>query len=145
MAATSGTIQFTCQPGCTKCCEVTGYVYFTEADIRNAARFLGVTKAAFEKQYIYRTAHQRRMRKPKGKGAAQPAQCHFLKDGGCSIHPVKPVQCRLFPLWPELVGDRKEWCKTASFCPGIGKGELIQIGTALEQASEMTTAYPGFY
>jgi hypothetical protein len=119
---------------------VTGYVYFTEADIRNATRFLGVTKAAFEKQYIYRTAHQRRMRKPKG-----TAQCHFLKDGGCSIHPVKPVQCRLFPFWPELVGDRKQWRQTASFCPGIGKGELIQIGAALEQASEMMTAYPGFY
>lgn len=138
--APSGTLRFTCQPGCTKCCEVSGYVYFTEADIRNAARFLGVTKAAFEKQYIYRTAHQRRMRKPKDK-----RQCHFLKDGGCGIHPVKPVQCRLFPFWPELVEDRKQWRQTATFCPGIGQGELIQIGAALEQASEMKTAYPGFY
>jgi uncharacterized protein len=30
-------------------------------------------------------------------------------------------------------------------CPGIGKGELIQIGTAMEIAAEMKTAYPAFY
>lgn len=134
-----GTIRFECQRGCTKCCEVTGYVYFTEADVTNAARFVGMPQAEFERRYIYRTRHLRRLRKPRGK------QCHFLRDGGCSIHSVKPVQCRLFPYWPELLEDRREWRRTARYCPGIGKGELIQIGEALEEAAEMREAYPDMY
>jgi len=30
-------------------------------------------------------------------------------------------------------------------CPGIGKGALIQITTAVEVANEMRTAYPDTY
>jgi Fe-S-cluster containining protein len=94
----------------------------------------------FEARYVYRTKYTRRLRKP-GNGA----QCHFLASGRCSIHKVKPVQCRLFPFWPELVGDRKAWARTGKWCPGIGVGKLIQIGTAMEIASEMNRAYPDMY
>ncbi len=132
----AGTLRFACQPGCTRCCEVTGYVYFTAADVLRAAQLLGLTGEEFERRYIYRTRHLRRMRKPRR------GQCHFLGEEGCRIHPVKPVQCRLFPFWPELVESRAAWRATARWCPGIGQGELIQIGTALERAEEMKTAYP---
>ena len=72
--------------------------------------------------------------------------CHFLHEGGCSIHPAKPTQCRIFPFWPELVESRREWLKVArGYCPGIGKGPLIQIEVAREQAREMRAAYPGIY
>ena len=133
-------LRFECQAGCTKCCEATGYVYLTEDDLKNAAAHVGMTAAAFEEQYVYRTKHMLRLRKP-GNGA----QCHFLGEGGCRIHPVKPVQCRLFPFWPELVEDRKQWTLTGDWCPGIGKGPLIQITNALEAASEMKRAYPDHY
>lgn len=139
MADPTGTLRFTCQPGCTACCEQVGFVYLTEKDLRRAARFLRMTPAAFEAKYIYRTRHMLRLRKPRG------SQCHFLREGGCGIHPVKPTQCRLFPFWPELVEKRAEWKSTARWCPGIGKGELIQIGTAVETADEMRRAYPGMY
>jgi Fe-S-cluster containining protein len=72
-------------------------------------------------------------------------QCHFLVDGGCSIHAVKPTQCRVFPFWPELVDDKREWRKTAAWCPGIGKGELVQIEAASERAREMREEYPFMY
>ncbi len=133
-------IRFTCQAGCTKCCEVKGYVYLTENDVIRAAAYLGLAQADFEATYIYRTRHQRRIRKPRGK-----SQCPFLAGRGCSIHPVKPVQCRLFPFWPELVEDRRAWAQTQSWCPGIGVGKLIQIGTALETANEMRERYPETY
>jgi Fe-S-cluster containining protein len=134
-----GTLRFSCQRGCTRCCEVTGYVYLSPADSRNIARYLGTTVAAFERQYVYRTRHLRRLRKPRG------AQCHFLRDGGCSIHVVKPVQCRLFPFWPDLIEERAAWRRTAEYCPGIGQGQLVQIGEAMQIANEMRTAYPTFY
>jgi Fe-S-cluster containining protein len=95
--------------------------------------------AAFTRRYVYRTAHLIRLRKPR------TSQCHFLGPAGCSIHPAKPVQCRLYPFWPELVEDRKRWKEEACFCPGIGTGPLIQIGTAVEATDEMKRAYPGMY
>jgi len=132
-------LRFTCQKGCVRCCEVSGFVYLSEDDLKKAARFLKLTPSAFEERYVYRTRHQMRLRKPHDR------QCPFLEGGGCSIHPAKPTQCRLFPFWPELVEDRKQWNTTAKWCPGIGQGPLIQIGTALETASEMKQAYPSMY
>ena len=132
-------LRFACQPGCTKCCEVSGFVYLSEADVLRAAAFLHLTKEGFESQYVVRYKHVIRLRKP------LHSQCHFLHDKGCSIHPAKPTQCRLYPFWPELVEDRFAWADAAKTCPGIGKGELIQIGGACETASEMRTAYPAMY
>ena len=134
-----GTFRFACQPGCTNCCNQQGFVYLTEADLRRAARHLRLTPAEFEHRYVYRTRHLLRLRKPRD------SQCHFLFGGGCRIHPAKPTQCRLYPFWPELVEDRAAWARTGQRCPGIGKGELIQIETAVEIAGEMRRAYPGAY
>jgi uncharacterized protein len=132
-------LRFACQPGCTRCCDVQGFVYLTEADLLRAARFLRLSPAVFEQRYVYRTRHLLRLRKPRG------SQCHFLFPGGCSIHPAKPTQCRLFPFWPELVESREAWEQTGQTCPGIGMGPLYQIGTALETSAEMHAAYPSFY
>lgn len=132
-------LRFECQPGCTACCQRRGFVYLTETDIAHAAAFLGVTAAVFEKRYIYRTRNLRRLRIPRG------GECRFLRADGCSIHPAKPTQCRIFPLWPELTKSRREWRKTAAWCPGIGEGKLVQIETARTLAAEMRTAYPSMY
>ncbi|HEY1240350.1 MAG TPA: YkgJ family cysteine cluster protein [Bryobacteraceae bacterium] len=132
-------LRFECQPGCTACCTQRGFVYLTESDLARAAEFLGMTAAAFERRYVYRTSKRMRLRVPR------EAQCHFLRDAGCSIHPAKPTQCRIFPFWPELVESRREWKKTARYCPGMGKGPLVQIEAARTQAREMREAYPEMY
>ena len=132
-------LRFECQAGCTNCCQQKGFVYLTEADLARIAQFVGMKPAEFERVYVYRTKHLLRLRMPRH------TQCHFLREGGCSIHPVKPTQCRIFPFWPELVDDKREWRKTAAWCPGIGKGELVQIDTARAAADEMRSAYPGMY
>ena len=132
-------LRFECQPGCTNCCTQKGFVYLTETDLRRIANFLGMRAPDFERRYVYRTARQLRLRVPR------QVQCHFLVDGGCSIHSVKPTQCRIFPFWPELVDDKREWQKTAAWCPGIGKGQLVQIERAGELAREMRDGYPHMY
>lgn len=104
-----------------------------------AARFLGITAALFEKRYVYRTKNLRRLRTPRA------AQCTFLRREGCSIHPAKPTQCRIFPFWPELTEKARDWHRTADWCPGIGKGELVQIESVQKLAQEMRTAYPSMY
>ena len=132
-------LRFECQPGCTNCCTQQGFVYLTESDVTRIAKHLKLTAAEFERRYVYRTKRQLRLRVPR------QVQCHFLLDGGCAIHPVKPAQCRIFPFWPELVDDKREWQRTASWCPGIGKGALVQIETAARLASEMREQYPAMY
>lgn len=131
-------LRFTCIRGCTRCCEQEGFIYLTEDDVRRIAEFQGMTREAFEARHVYRTRRTRRLRMRRGK-------CPFLLQDGCSIHPAKPTQCRLFPFWPELVEDRKQWARAGRYCPGIGAGKLVQIGTAMERASEMRTAYPSMY
>ena len=132
-------MRFACQPGCTACCQKRGFVYLTEDDIVRAAAFLGMPPEKFEKQYVYRTKNLRRLRMPR------QSQCRFLREDGCSIHPAKPTQCRIFPFWPELTENRRKWRQTANWCPGIGKGELVQIEAALKLAHEMRAAYPRLY
>jgi len=133
-------LRFECQPGCTECCRQKGFVYLTDADIRRAAAFLSLSPAEFEKRYVFRTKNRARLRVPRD------ATCHFLNENGCSIHPAKPTQCAIFPFWPELVDSRREWLKVArTYCPGIGKGPLIQIEVAAAQAREMRKAHPFLY
>ena len=139
MAGSMTGLRFECQRGCINCCDQTGFVYLTESDLKRAAKFVKMSVRAFEKTYVYRTRHEMRFRKPRDK------QCPFLEGYGCGIHPAKPTQCRTFPFWPELVEQRAEWKRTAQYCPGIGKGPLIQIGTAMEMAEEQRRAYPEMY
>ena len=93
----------------------------------------------FEKRYVFRTKNLRRLRVPRH------AQCEFLKADGCSVHEAKPTQCRTFPYWPELVGNKKNLRSTAAWCPGIGQGELVNIRMARETAEEMRAAHPHLY
>jgi hypothetical protein len=132
-------LRFECRPGCTECCRQKGFVYLAEGDVPRLAAFLGMSAAAFERRFVFRTRNRMRLRVPRD------ASCHFLKDGGCSVHPAKPTQCRIFPFWPELVESRREWQKTARYCPGIGQGPLIQIASVRAQAQEMREGYPGIY
>ncbi len=135
----SAALRFHCIAGCTNCCRQKGWVYLSEADVPRAAGFLGMSVEQFTARYVYRTRHRIRLRKPPG------SQCYFLEEGGCRIHPAKPTQCRLFPFWPEIVENRSHWRATSAYCPGIGHGPLIQIGTAVETAHQMRTAYPALY
>ena len=132
-------VRFQCQPGCTNCCEQQGFVYLTEADLERIAEYVGMTVREFEQRHVYRTKHLLRLRVPRHQ------QCHFLRDGGCSIHAVKPVQCRVFPFWPELVGNKRNWRKAGEWCPGIGKGQLEQIQVARAVARDMRDAHPHLY
>lgn len=98
-----------------------------------------MTPRAFERRHVYRSKYLLRLRKPRG------AQCPFLQPEGCGIHPAKPTQCRAFPFWPELVGDRKEWKEVSGYCPGIDRGPLVSIEKTLRATNEMRQSYPGMY
>ena len=128
--------RFECQRGCTNCCTQSGHVFLTDEDIARMATYLGLERAEFEKRYVYRTKWGPRLNEPR----AHP--CHFLVDGGCSIHEVKPLQCRAFPFWPENVVARSAWKALRRYCPGVGVGPLVQIDVIREQAQACREAFP---
>ena len=132
-------MRFACQPGCTRCCTQKGMVYLSVDDVPRLAEFLGMSVAEFRRRYVYATKHRLRLRKP-GQG-----QCPFLRAEGCSVHPAKPVQCRTFPFWPELLDDKQQLEETAQWCPGIGKGNIVPVETLIESARETRNAYPYLY
>jgi Fe-S-cluster containining protein len=132
-------MRFECQHGCTKCCDRSGFVHLTGEDAERIASYLGLAQEAFEAQYAVRRRTTIRIDVP------EQGQCPFLGDGGCSIHAVKPLQCRTFPFWPDIIESRRSWHETGKLCPGIGKGELVQIEFAEKQAEEMRSAHPHLY
>lgn len=132
-------MRFECRRGCTKCCEQPGFVYLTESDVLHMAAYLDLSAEQFERKYVYRTKSLIRLR------IARQARCSFLTADGCSVHAVKPLQCRAFPFWPELLESAKEWHKTAAYCPGIGQGELVNIAAAKVIAEEVREEYAAYY
>ena len=107
-------------------------------DVPRLAEFLGMNTGEFQGRYLYSTKYTLRLRRRQGK-------CPFLGVTGCSVHSVKPTQCRVFPFWPELIEDEKELEVTAQWCPGIGEGDLVSVQTLTDSAREMRKAYPRQY
>lgn len=128
--------RFECQAGCTNCCTQKGHVYLSEEDIGRIAGFLGMEREAFEAQYVTRKEEYPRLK------MRLAQDCYFLREGGCSIHEVKPLQCRVFPYWPENVGTRAAWQGLRKYCPGVGVGQLVQIERVRAEAEAYREAFP---
>lgn len=115
-------IRFECQ-GSGKCCQSRGqygFVYMTSDDAKSAAKALNISLAKFKKEYCQINDGSLAL-----KDAVDSPDCIFLEGGNrCSIYSGRPVQCRTWPFWPEVM-NAKSWNKqVASFCPGVDKGRL---------------------
>ena len=88
---------FVCQR-CGECCRWEGYVRLSEKEIEAAAEHLRLGARAFTKKYTRLTDDRRGLSLVEHEDGA----CVFFseKTGKCSINPVKPGQCKKFPiLW----------------------------------------------
>ena len=53
-------------------------------------------------------------------------ECIFWKEGeGCSVYELRPVQCRTYPFWSNVLKDKTSWDKEKDKCPGINEGQLF--------------------
>lgn len=116
-------VRFACQPDCGKCCTRHGeydYVYLETDDVsRLAAHFdlpVGEFRARFTRQDDGHTVL-----------TMDGPACPFLAGSRCSVYEARPSQCGTFPFWPENLKTRAGWNDLATFCPGVGKGELIPL------------------
>jgi len=54
------------------------------------------------------------------------------QTGGCSVYEARPLQCRAFPFWPSIVGDKSSWKSAAGECPGMNRG-ILHSGDTIEK------------
>ena len=106
---------------CGNCCTgAPGFVWVDDAEIDAIAAFLDEPRAEF--------VALRTRRLPRGQSLRERANgdCVFYEAGkGCTIYPVRPMQCRTWPFWESNVRTPVAWAQTRRICPGAGKGELV--------------------
>ncbi|MBX2995049.1 MAG: YkgJ family cysteine cluster protein [Bdellovibrionaceae bacterium] len=128
-------IQFQCQ-GSGKCCTSHGefgFVFLTREDRQRMAQHLGLSTSAFTKKYCDKMGPAFHLKEdPKN------PDCMFLKNKGCSIYEARPVQCRTWPFWPEVM-NAKAWKKeVVDFCPGVNKGKVWSRDEIEKNLAEQT-------
>jgi len=130
-------IRFECQ-GSGKCCMSRGeygYVYLTLEDRRRMAAHLGLSTAAFTRQYCANTGGHFHLKHPE-------RDCRFLKQKRCTVYEARPTQCRTWPFWPENMSAKVWNEEIAAFCPGVGKGKLY-TPDELQAILDQNRAVPG--
>jgi hypothetical protein len=97
---------------CGRCCLEPGYVFFTHAERKKAAKELGISALEFCRRH--------------GGGESgteirvtRRRKCPFLGENGCVIYTARPTQCRTFPYWREITCSPRSWNETARRCPGM--------------------------
>ena len=122
-------LHFTCQR-CGRCCTGgSGVVQLTPGEIERLGLFLTMPKGTFVARYC-RLVDGRLALKEKENG-----DC-ILHDGGCTVYPVRPAQCRTFPFWLKNLRSEAAWQDAARDCPGIGTGDLHEREQILRQVAE---------
>lgn len=116
-------LRFECQM-CRYCCSAEpGYVYLTKNDIERASSALSLSFDDFMKAYCrlvdfggYSLVSLREM---------ENYDCIFLTPNGCGIYGARPLQCRTYPFWKNVMESEESWKAEGRCCPGIGKGVLV--------------------
>jgi Fe-S-cluster containining protein len=109
---------------CSACCGGSpGYVWVAAADAERILGFLGIGFSEFFERYC------RLVEGPSGFVLSLKERknfsCIFLGAKGCDIYPARPVQCRSYPFWENIVADTATWKTEAAWCPGIGRGMAL--------------------
>lgn len=118
-------LRFACT-GCGACCSggPDHYVYLSPREAEAVRRHLALGKPWFRRRYLRRTAASELVLANGGGG-----RCVFLAtDNRCRIYPVRPLQCRTYPFWPEVMRSRAAWRGEAARCEGIDRGAVVPLG-----------------
>lgn len=130
-------LPFSCQQS-GKCCQQRGgygYVYVNARERQRIAERLEVSLDAFDRRYT-------RSEKDGGRVLRfVDGACVFLQGGLCSVHEVKPVQCRTWPFWEELLESPEVYEREVlTFCPGSRSGPRVDAASIRAQMEETEAA-----
>lgn len=106
--------QFECL-GCGACCRQSGYVRLGAKEPDIIAHFLNMNVRDFIETFTCLTRERNGLSIIDGPDGA----CIFLESNGCRINPVKPAQCRDFPVKWRFSGFDQicEWARKNSSRP----------------------------
>ncbi len=143
-------LRFECTQ-CGECCSgPAGLVECTETEALEIVEFLGCGPQQFEALYARRLGEDWALLE-RERPETGDFDCVFLErsvgpSGGeiarCSIHPVRPQQCRTWPFWPLNLKSRRNWRKAGRSCEGIGEGRLYSA-EEIEKERRSTPTYGG--
>ncbi len=113
-------LRFECQR-CGYCCTFEGgSVWVDIEEIKKIAEYLKLDINDFGAKYL-------RKIKDKYSLIEKPNhECIMYENGRCKIYAVRPLQCKTFPFWPEILKDKDFWDAMAENCKGIGKGPIYK-------------------
>ena len=116
-------LRFECSE-CGACCRRAGDVELSAPEALAIAREfdgpMATVEALLGELWVERWDGVLVIRVPEG------SQCPLLDERGrCSVHRVKPLQCRTYPFWPENVASPSSWRVEGAWCEGIGRGPLF--------------------
>jgi Fe-S-cluster containining protein len=101
---------------CGACCTGTpGTVYVGPDELDPLAGFLNLSVADLIGRYLYPYKTSYSVRED------DQGNCLFF-DNGCTIYPVRPLQCSTFPFWFDNMRSQSHWLHIQAQCPGIGHG-----------------------
>ena len=129
-------LRFTCIK-CGNCCTGDpGYVWVTKEEIRRIAEFQKSPDGKMDAQHLRRAGLRYSLTEHDN------GDCCFLGgaggDRGCTIYPVRPLQCRTWPFWTGNLRSQAVWDEAAERCPGMNNGMLhtfVQIERIRTQKS----------
>lgn len=111
---------FSCT-GCGACCTgAPGYVWLKQGEGQRIAGFLGIGYEEFIETYTIYEYSRYSLKELSG------GDCVFFNADArqCTVYPVRPMQCRLWPFWKHILLNRENWDKTAESCPGMNRGGM---------------------
>ena len=116
-------LRFECS-GCGDCCRSRGryaHVYVNDGEQRALARHLDMSPAEFRAGFTFVDEDDWVQLTTDGEA------CCFLdrRDNRCLVYDARPVQCRTFPFWRDLVGRRGWRAEAGRLCEGVGEGEHV--------------------
>jgi Fe-S-cluster containining protein len=99
---------------CGQCCEGEGGIFLLEGEAGRIALFLGKSKDQFIRQCCELRNGRTYIR------TSQGGTCLFYDpEKSCTIHPVKPDRCNLWPFFEANLCDPDTFEAAKLACPGI--------------------------
>ena len=125
-------LNFACA-GCGRCCRIKGgYVWLRRGDLAGLVEASGLSEAEFRRRYV-ETLDGKLVLKSFPNGDC----ILYSEEEGCRLYDGRPVQCRAYPFWPDIIKSRGRWIKEARLCPGIGGEATIPAETIRKYIEEM--------
>ncbi len=124
-------LKFSCQQCGACCCGEPGTIYFSCKELNHLAEYLNEGRdELIRRAFIpYRDGYTAR-------DDLEGGRCIFLGNEGCTIYPLRPAQCRIYPFWRVSLREKSHWEELAQTCPGINCGRYYSAEEISEQASK---------